>query len=35
MCYLYSKLRAFLETEKTNSKRLKDVIFFVYSINIE
>ena len=31
MCYLYKKLRAFLEREKVNPKDLKGVIFFIYS----
>ena len=33
MCYLYSKLKAFLEREKVNPKKLKEIIFSIYSID--
>ena len=29
MCYLYSKLSAFLEREKVSPKGLKDGVFFI------
>jgi len=32
MCFMYCKLRVFLEREKVRPKELKDVIFFIYSI---
>jgi len=33
--YLFvTKLRAFLERKKTSPKELKEVVFFIYSIDI-
>ena len=36
MCYLYLKLRVFLEEKKVQPKSvLKGVVFFIYSIDID